>query len=251
MRPGGSLTTRAGACLGRRPCLNSYRVALNELIQSLDLDPDSFAHWTDPVSCTLSTRFETDIADALRKLASEDEKRFVGPTGSALAKLGVVLDSEFADVNCVENYAEPLKGFRLSMDNSLIWTSSFEGFGGGPTRVRPDSPKRNHISDLNYSIITGSNLKIIILLRLRAQSDILSVFKNTTPAQLVHHEQHLSGPYQLPLQGCTICVWILCHGRQVSVIRRRPGTTECRQRGKVRQCQTDGYTGYVWSGCGC
>ncbi|KAH8787781.1 hypothetical protein F5883DRAFT_656987 [Diaporthe sp. PMI_573] len=62
----------------------------------------------------------------------------------------------------------------------------------------------------------GSNLRVIILLGLRAQKDILSVFKNTTPAQLVHHEQHLSGPYQLPLQGCTICVWILCHGRQVS-----------------------------------
>lgn len=190
-----------------------YRDALNELIQSLGLDPNSFAHWTNPVSCTLSARFETDIADALRKLASDDEKPFVGPIGSALAKLGVVLDSEFADVNCVENYAEPLKGFRLSMENSLIWTSSFEGIGGGPTRVRPDSPKRNHISDLNYSIITGSNLRVIILLGLRAQKEILSVFQNTTPAQLVHHEQHLSGPYQLPLQGCTICVWILCHGR--------------------------------------
>lgn len=204
--------------LPRTSSVLEYRVALNELIQSLDLDPDSFAHWTDPVSCTLSTRFETDIADALRKLASDDEKPFVGPTGSALAKLGVVLDSEFADVNCVENYAEPLKGFRLSMENSLIWTSSFEGFGGGPTRVRPDSPTRNHISDLNYSIITGSNLRVIILLGLRAQKDILSVFKNTTPAQLVHHEQHLFGPYQLPLQGCTICVWILCHGRKVSRI---------------------------------
>lgn len=102
------------------------------------------------------------------------------------------------------------------MENSLIWTSSFEGFGGGPTRIWPDSPQRNHISDLNYSIITGSNPRVIVLFGLRAQKDILSVFKNTTPAQLVHHEQHLSGPYQLPLQGCTICVWILCNGRQVS-----------------------------------
>lgn len=148
MRLGGSLTTQAGACLKTSSVLE-YRNALNGLIQSLDLDPDSFAHWTNRISCTLSTRFETDIADALRKLAYDDEKPFARPIGSALAKLGVVLDSEFADVNCVENYAEPLKGFRLCMENSFIWTSSFEGFGGGPTRTRPASPKRNHVSDLN------------------------------------------------------------------------------------------------------
>lgn len=195
--------------LSRTSSVLEYRNAMDELVQRLDLD--SFAHWSNPVSCTLLTRFKTDIADALRKLASHDDKPFVGPIGSPLAKLGVVLDSEFADVNCVENYAEPLKGFRLSMKNCLIWTSSFEGLGGGPTRVRLDSPKRNSISDLNYSIIKGSNLKVILLLGLRAQKDILSVFKNTTPAQLVHHEQHLSGPYQLPLQVCTICLWILCH----------------------------------------
>lgn len=65
-------------------------------------------------------------------------------------------------------------------------------------------------------MIPRSNLRVIVLLGLRAQKDILFVFKNTTRAQSVHHEQTLSGPYQLPLQGCTVCVWILSHDRQVS-----------------------------------
>lgn len=97
--------------LPRTSSVLEYRGALNELTQSLNLDADSFAHWVNPVSCTPSSRLETDIAGALRERASDDEKPFVRPIGSALAKLSVVMDSEFVEVNCVENYAEPLKGF--------------------------------------------------------------------------------------------------------------------------------------------
>jgi hypothetical protein len=125
-----------------------YRDAIYQLANNLDPDLDPLAHRTNPGSCTTSFRFEPEIADALRKLASNDDKPLIKPIGNVLAKLGAVLSSEFADIDCVENYIEPLKGFRLSKETL--------SFGLAPLK---DSPKQNQTSSLNYSIITNSNVR--------------------------------------------------------------------------------------------
>lgn len=73
---------------------------------------------------------------------------------------------------------QPFDGFGLTEASSLIWTSSLQGIGSGPSIFERLSDERAPIDRLNHSIVMGSNSRAVVLCGLQAQRDVLSAFRN-------------------------------------------------------------------------
>lgn len=189
-----------------------YQQAMIQLLQALEFNVDSIADFATPASYNESV----DIQDELQRLSSNGAIPLFAPVGNHLAKVGVVLDSE-GHIDGDQNLTEPFKIVRLNKGNSLIWTTSFQELGTGPSWFRTSPDVMHEINSLNYFTIMGSGLRVIILCGLRTQHAITSSFERNFPAMPTSQPRpELLGPFQLPLEGTAPTVWLLCHGKDVS-----------------------------------
>ncbi|RYP81383.1 hypothetical protein DL769_002000 [Monosporascus sp. CRB-8-3] len=144
------------------------------------------------------------------KANDENLEPFAMPVGNRRAKIGVILDSDTTGLEGVGsslgfNSIWALGGMKLTPENSLVWTSSFEQHGSGPSRFPPDF--RNRALKLNRSVVLGSAIRTIVLSGVQVQHDIISVFG-----------EELSGPHKLILRDHPFRIWFLRSDEQLSKI---------------------------------
>ncbi|KAJ3542080.1 hypothetical protein NM208_g4290 [Fusarium decemcellulare] len=178
-----------GAILLKR----EYRQAIVEMAKELGLDPDSFSLFATPSVSSDTHTIEADLEAAEKTLsASGTNTAFCRPRGTYKALIGVVLTSELLEIEYDGHKFQPLRDVELTEQQSLIWTTSFEEVGSGPSRFSPGSDEERHCRSLNRSLILNSGLRVVILCGLRAVTDIQQAFDHALPKQLhLSHPRHL------------------------------------------------------------
>lgn len=192
-----------------------YRQAVEHLLEDLSLEPASLGHFSGEAD---STRiFSVKVQDEIEKLGleakicgSQEIRSFACPVGNAQARIGVVLCSESEIIENNWQVLQPLRGLKLTDENSVVCTSSFERMGSGPSRCRADSKHLDRIGSLNRSVITSSGIKVVLLCGLKAQQDIIRAFTHQSLGP------QLTGPHDLLLRNYCYKVWFLTSGKHVT-----------------------------------
>lgn len=192
-----------------------YRQAVEQLLEDLNFEPASLRHFSGEADSTQMVSVK--IQDEIEKLSleakicdSQQIKVFASPLGNPQAKIGVVLCSESEIIENIGQGLQPLRGLKLTEENSVVWTSSFERMGSGPSRCRPDSKHLDRIDSLNYSVITSSGIRVVLLCGLKAQQDIIRAFKRQSLGP------QLTGPHELFLRNYCYNVWFLTSGKDTT-----------------------------------
>lgn len=192
-----------------------YRQAVEQLLEDLNFEPASLTHVSGEAD---STRIvSVNVQDEIEKLVleakicgSQEPRSFASPVGSPQARIGVVLCSESEIIENSGQGLQPLRGLKLTEENSVIWTSSFERMGSGPSRRRADSKHLDRIASLNRSVITGGGIKVVVMCGLKAQQDIIRAFTHQNLGS------QLTGPHELLLRNYCYNVWFFTSGKDVT-----------------------------------
>lgn len=199
---------RNAKCQSMTYLRGDYRQAIYNLVEETGLSAASLSCFTSPAD---GAQWTPQIESELRALETEmrndlcqESRSFSAPFGTPRAKLGIVLCSESTGIKQDGHEIQPLQGLRLDEKNALIWTSSFERMGSGPSGNAANLDLRRRIASMNHSIIMRTGVRVVILCGLKAEQDILSAFQD-----------QLSGPYELFLRNYAHSIWLMTSGKDV------------------------------------
>lgn len=198
---------RNAKCQSMAYLRGDYRQAIWNLAEETGLNAASLSCFTSPADGAQWTQIESELRaleTEMRKDLCQESRSFAAPSGKPQAKLGVVLCSESTGIAQDGNEIQPLQGLKLNEKNALIWTSSFEKTGSGPSGNAANLDLKRRIASINHSIIMRTGVRVVILCGLKAEQDILFALQD-----------QLSGPHVLFLRNYSHSIWLLTSGKDI------------------------------------
>lgn len=181
-----------------------HRRAMEQLLECENLRKESLENLGSPSIVTISI---DAIGDELRSLREEASAPFMTPRGQLAAKVGAVISSECPNFVRQGRVVDPLEGVKLTEQNSLVWTSTFEALGSGPSRFISSDERRLQLNKLSRRLIQESGIRVVVLCGLTVQKDVLSGFGT-----------ELLGPYELCLRHSPFHLWFLSSARDIAKV---------------------------------